>query len=56
MIHAITAIPASQMRAPKYTVGSRMRSAAAQAKRAAPLERPLTFCALRVGVGQLHPT
>jgi hypothetical protein len=28
----------------------------AQAKRAAPLERPLTFCALRVSVGQLYPT
>src|SRR3981189_413315 len=25
-------------------------------KRAAPLERPLTLCALRVGAGQLHPT
>jgi len=56
MIHATTAIPASQIRAPKYVVASRMCSAAAQAKRAAPLERPLTFCALPVGVGQLYPT
>jgi hypothetical protein len=51
MIHASTVIRTSQMR-----LIARGRSAAEQAKRAALLERPLTFCTSRVDGGQLHPT
>jgi len=56
MIHASTVIRTSQMRARPERLVARDRWAAEQAKRAAPLERPLTSCALRVDAGQLHPT